>query len=285
MARVMAVSFSEHGQLHYLDPGERHYRVGDWVLFPTDSGSEVARCVWAAEEVDSVALGSLPLCPGLASDADLERDRANRAIRAEAELVAKAWIDHHHLPMKVVGIDFVDRSDDFDQQVVVYFTAPGRVDFRALLGDLARSLRSRIDLRQVAARDAARLIGGIGSCGRELCCSTFLTTFEPISMRLARAQDLPPNPLQISGACGRLMCCLAYEYPLYADFLREAPAIGETVTTPSGEGRVIGRSVPGQSVTVRSVTGEVTRCPLVDVCPTSRARRDRTEQLASGGDV
>ncbi|HSN44666.1 MAG TPA: regulatory iron-sulfur-containing complex subunit RicT [Propionibacteriaceae bacterium] len=282
MVRVMAVSFEEYGHLHYLDPGDETYRVGDLVLFPTDSGPEVARCVWAAEEVESVALGDLPRCAGRASEADLARDQANRAVRAEAELVAKSWIEHHQLPMKVVGVDFVDRAVEFDQQVVIYFTAPGRVDFRALLSDLARSLRSRIDLRQVASRDAARLIGGIGQCGRDLCCATFLTTFEPISSRLARAQDLPSNPLQISGACGRLLCCLAYEYPMNVEFLREAPEIGSTVTTPNGEAKVIGYSVPAQSLTVRSATGEVTRCPRADACQTAPRRKPEGPTFVGG---
>jgi len=279
MQRVMAVSFVANGPLHYLDPGEGDYAVGDWVLHPTDSGPEVARCVWAPENIDDTGLVDLPRSAGHATNRDLERDTRNRAVRAEAEVVAKHLIAEHQLPMKVVGIDYVDTSDDFDHQVVVYFNAPGRVDFRGLLGDLARSLRARIDLRQVGDRDAARLIGGIGSCGRELCCATFMTEFEPISMRLAKLQNRPANPLQISGACGRLMCCLKYEQPLYLDFERTAPAVGERVTSPAGTGVVVGHSAPGQSVTVRTDDGEVARCPLESVCATSRARKERSGRL------
>lgn len=275
----MAVAFVANGQLHYLDPGEQRYRVGDWVLHPTSAGPEVCRVVWAPEEVDAEGFVGLPVCEGLASPEDVARDAENRRIRAEAEVVARALVLQHELPMKIVGVDYLDRGIEFDHLVVIYYTSPERVDFRALLGDLARSLRSRIDLRQVGARDATRISGGVGSCGRELCCSTFLTDFEPVSQRLARVQGLPTNPLQISGACGRLMCCLKYEAPMYTDFLQQAPAIGAEVTSPAGDGVVIGHSVPGNSVTVRTPDGEVVRCPLESVCSKSQGRKERSASL------
>jgi len=271
MAQVMAVAFEPYGRLHYLDAAGHDYAVGDQVLVPTDAGPEVAHVVWAPVEVDG--FDDLPACQGQAQAADLARDSANRAKRAESLLVARRLVTQHELPMKVVGVDFVDRSDEFDQQVVVYFTAPQRVDFRALLGDLARSLRSRIDLRQIGAREAAQVTGGIGSCGRELCCATHLVEFEPVSLRMARLQDLPANPLQIAGACGRLMCCIAYEHPLYLDYLRAAPSVGERVTTPDGDGVVTGHSVPGAAVLVRTDSGETLRCPLTDVCAQRTASR------------
>lgn len=281
MARVMAVAFERYGQLYYLDPGDREFAVGDWVLYPTDDGPEVAQVVWGAEEVDGY--DELPLCPGPATPADLERDATNRQMRADATQVAKELIARHRLPMKVVGVDFLDRSTEFDRMVAVYYTAPRRVDFRQLLPELARALDARVDLRQVGARDAARLIGGIGSCGRELCCTTFLTDFEPVSMRLARVQGLPANPLQISGACGRLMCCLKYEHPLYVEFAGRAPAVGESVEVDGEPGVVVGHDVPGDRVVVRSQAGEVTRCPLESVCSKPRARKLRAEVLAKRG--
>ncbi len=205
----MAVSFERYGRLYYLDPGENDFRVGDLVLVPTEYGPEVAECVWAPEYVDDADFAdtSLPVCVGRAEQSHLDRDAANRRIRAQAKLVAKRLIRSHGLPMKVTAVDFVDTGIDFDQLIVIYFTAPQRVDFRSLVSELARSLQSRIDLRQVGARDAARLTGGLGNCGRDLCCATFLTNLEPVSLRMAKLQDLPPNPLRISGACGRLMCC------------------------------------------------------------------------------
>ncbi|HKH56786.1 MAG TPA: regulatory iron-sulfur-containing complex subunit RicT, partial [Propionibacteriaceae bacterium] len=167
MARVMAVSFERYGRLYYLDAGDEVYAVGDKVLVPTDSGPEVAECVWAPEWVDDdPGFAGLPICAGKAAQAELDRDAANRRRRAEAKLVAKKLIKKNDLPMKVVAVDFVDSGPDVDQLVVIYFNAPHRVDFRALVGELARSLRARIDLRQIGSRDAARLTGGIGSCGR-----------------------------------------------------------------------------------------------------------------------
>lgn len=271
----MAVAFERYGQLHYLDPGEDTYRVGDWVLYPTEDGLEVAQCVWAPEAVEFPD-GDLPRCAGPASEADLARDQRNRQERVDAAAVAREVIARHQLPMKVVGVDLMDQSAEFGKVVAIYYTAPHRVDFRMLLGDLARALQSRVDLRQIGARDAASIIGGVGQCGRELCCTTFLKDFEPVSMRLAKVQGLAANPLQISGACGRLMCCLTYEHPLYTDFLRRAPQLGDTVTTEDGSsGVVVGHEVPLDAVRVRQASGEIVRCPLESVCSTARARKER----------
>ena len=267
MTQVMAVQFSPHGQLHYLDPGAERYRPGEAVLFPTDFGPEVCWVVWAPESSDAEGFASLPVCAGRAAPDDLRRDERIARVRAEALVVSRELVARHHLPMKLVGVDFIDRSDEFDQLVVIYYTAPVRVDFRTLLGDLARTLQARIDLRQVGSRDATRIMGGVGDCGRELCCSTFLETFEPVSMRLAKAQGLSGNPLQIAGACGRLKCCLRYEQPMYTAYAERAPDLGARVLTPSGEATVIGHSVPMDAVSVRGVDGEVSLCPLASVCP------------------
>ena len=253
------------------------------MLVPTESGPEVAECVWAPEWVDDADTNfvDLPVCAGKAGDSELGRDAENRRRRAEAKLVAKKLIKRHELPMKVVGVDYVDSGDDFDELVVIYFTAPHRVDFRALVGELARTLRARIDLRQVGSRDAARLIGGLGNCGRDLCCATFLNDFEPVSLRMAKVQDLPPNPMKISGACGRLMCCLKYEHPLYAEFARQAPAVGERVTTEEGEGVVVAHQVPADSVLVRvGASGAVTSCALATVCGSRQSYESKADDPA-----
>lgn len=277
MAHVMAVSFERYGRLYYLDPGDRTYRVGDRVLVPTEAGPEVAECVWAPEWVDDDGLTDLPVCAGPADDQQLERDVANRRRRAEAKLVAKKLIKKNELPMKVVAVDYVDVGDDFTELIVIYFTAPHRVDFRNLVSELARALQARIDLRQIGSRDSARLIGGLGNCGRDLCCATFLSGFEPVSLRMAKVQDLPPNPLKISGACGRLMCCLKYEHPLYVEFAREVPAVGQPVTVTGaegeeGEGVVVAHQVPADSVLVRmKATGAVSSCSRASVCGSRQA--------------
>jgi cell fate regulator YaaT (PSP1 superfamily) len=279
MPRVMAVSFERYGRLDYLDPGERTYAVGDRVLVPTDAGPEVAECVWAPEWVTDDGDGGfvgLPVCAGPAGDADLARDTEHRRRRAEAKLVARRLVKRHGLPMKVVGIDYLDPATAREELVVVYFTAPHRVDFRTLVGELARSLDSRVDLRQVGSRDAARITGGIGSCGRDLCCATFLKDFEPVTLRMAKVQDLPPNPLKISGACGRLLCCLKYEHPLYAEFAREVPAVGSRVEVDGEQGTVVAHQVPVDAVLVRMKdSGAVSRCSRASVCGSRQAYEGR----------
>ncbi|MDQ1619459.1 MAG: hypothetical protein QOE19_2028 [Actinomycetota bacterium] len=259
---VMAVSFTRYGRLYYLDPGGHGPRVGDKVLVPTESAPEVAECVWAPQWVAEDIAG-LPVCAGLAGAEHLARDESNRARRTAARFTAKRLIRAHRLPMKIVGVDYLDA----EEKIVLYFSAPHRVDFRPLVRDLAGELRARIDLRQLGPRDEARVQGGIGPCGRDLCCATFLKDFEPVSMRMVKDQDLPPNPLKISGACGRLMCCLKYEHPLYQEFTLRAPAVGQRVDSDEGPGRVVGHSVPTESVVVRlDDGGRRCACSLASVC-------------------
>jgi cell fate regulator YaaT (PSP1 superfamily) len=259
---LCAVSFTRYGRLYYLDPGSHRPAVGDKVLVPTDEGPVVAECVWAAQWV-SEDTARFPAMVGPATQSDLADDTLARRRRAEAKTAAKKLIKEHDLPMKVVGIDHVEAAD----RTTIYFTAPHRVDFRALIRDLGATLKRRIELRQLSARDSARVQGGIGSCGRDLCCATFLTDFEPATVRMAKDQDLPLNPLRISGACGRLMCCLKYEHPLYAEFKAAAPAVGERVRTEQGTGRVVGHDVPREAVTVRlDRDGSRCSCSLASVC-------------------
>ncbi len=267
MGMMMAVAFQRHGRLYYLDPGPYTPAVGDHVLVPTDSGPEVAECIWAPQWV-SDEIDGLPVCAGLATDEHLSRDEANRAKRAEGRVAARRLVREHGLPMKVIATDYVDAGN----VLTVYFSAPHRVDFRALVRDLAARLRVRVELRQIGPRDEARLQGGIGPCGRDTCCSTFLKDFEPVSVRMAKDQQLPVNPLRIAGACGRLMCCLKYEHPLYQDFREKAPRIGASVDTPDGPGQVVGHSVPADSVVVRlSADGRRTACDRASVCGSRQA--------------
>lgn len=276
MASMCAVSFERYGRLYYVDPGQCRPVVGDRVLVPTEDGPEVAECVWPARDVAAVA-GKLPVLVGLATEADLRRDRDNRRRRAEAIVATRRLVREHGLPMKVAAVDYLDA----DRRFTVYFTAPERVDFRALVRDLARALGARIDLRQLGARDEARVQGGIGSCGRNLCCSTLLADFEPVAVRMAKDQDLPLNPLRISGACGRLLCCLAYEHPLYREFRATTPAPGTAVTSPAGPATVVGANVPTDTVVVK-VTGSGARssCPRAEVCAVAGRVRRRSGPVA-----
>jgi cell fate regulator YaaT (PSP1 superfamily) len=249
--------------------------VGSKVLVPTDAGPEVAECVWAPQWVDD-EVGGLPLCAGIATEDHLTRDEENRAKRAHARVTARRLIREHSLPMKVVGVDYVGGPPVF----TIYFSAPHRVDFRALVRDLAGRLSGRVELRQVGPRDEARLQGGIGPCGRDLCCATFLKDFEPVSVRMAKDQDLPVNPLRIAGACGRLMCCLKYEHPLYQDFHANAPKVGEEVDTPEGPGVVAGHNVPGDKVVVKlTADGRKCACTRASVCG---SRKDYESRYGDG---
>ncbi|HXA62587.1 MAG TPA: regulatory iron-sulfur-containing complex subunit RicT [Streptosporangiaceae bacterium] len=274
MGMVMAVSFTRYGRLYYLDPGPYSPKVGDRVLVPTESGAEVAECVWAPQW-SSEDIGGLPVCAGIATDEHLARDETNSRRRAEVRTTAKRLIRRHELPMKVIGVDYLDGENIFK----VYFSAPQRVDFRDLVRDLARTMKARVELRQVGPRDEARLQGGIGPCGRDLCCATFLKDFEPVSVRMAKEQDLPVNPLRIAGACGRLMCCLKYEHPLYTQAHERMPQLGSLVATPEGEGHVVGRNVPADTVIVKLDGGSRCACPSASVC----SPRKQHEEMYDAG--
>jgi cell fate regulator YaaT (PSP1 superfamily) len=275
---ICAVTFQPQGRLYYADPGGLTPQVGEHVRYPTDAGDEVAQVVWAPQWV-SDEIGGLPVLTGMASAGDEQDAVTSRTKRAAARVAAKRLIREHDLPMKVSGVDHVVATN----HTTIYFTAPHRVDFRALVRDLGATLKGRVELRQLSARDEARLTGGIGSCGRQLCCATFLVDFEPVSVRMAKAQDLPPNPLRISGACGRLMCCLKYEHPLYEEFAAQAPAVGSEVETPDGDGRVIGHNVPGEQVVVRmAADGRVSRCALASVCSSRKAYDSRADAVPQG---
>jgi cell fate regulator YaaT (PSP1 superfamily) len=275
MGMVCAVVFQRQGRLYYADPGEQTPRVGDQVLYPTEQGPEVAEVMWAPQWV-SEDIGGLPILAGMADGDQLDNAVLSRKRRAAARVAAKRLIREHELPMKLSGVDYEVAS----KLTTVYFTAPHRVDFRGLVRDLAATMNGKVELRQLSARDEARLTGGIGSCGRELCCSTFLVDFEPVSVRMAKDQDLPVNPLRISGACGRLMCCLKYEHPLYQDFAERAPALGEQVETPDGDGTVVGRSVPGEKVVVRmAADGRRSACALASVCSSRKAYDGRADTI------
>jgi cell fate regulator YaaT (PSP1 superfamily) len=275
MGMLCAVSFNRYGRLFYLDPGDLRPGVGDKVLVPTDDGPEVAECVWAAQWVGEDTAG-FPKLAGFAAADDLRRDELIRKRKAEAKVAAKKLIREHDLPMKVVAVDHVPGDG---ARTTIYFTAPHRVDFRSLVRDLGATLHCRVELRQLSARDSAKVQGGIGSCGRDLCCATFLTDFEPVTIRMAKDQDLPLNPLRISGACGRLMCCLKYEHPLYQAFQASAPAVGERVTTAEGSGRVVGHSVPRDAVVVRmDADGSRCACSLASVCGPRQAYESRDDR-------
>ncbi len=276
MPMMMAVTFVRAGKLYYLDAGGFAPRVGDHVLYPTTTSPEVAQVVWGPEWVDG-EVGGLAECVGIATEQDIRRDDENRRRRTEIQVTAQKLIREQRLPMKISGVDWVDVGHESGRATAtVYFTAPTRVDFRQLVRELANSLDAKVMFTQLSTRDDARVQGGIGSCGRDTCCSTFLVDFDTVTLRMARDQDLPPNPMKISGACGKLMCCLKYEHPLYDEFLNEVPAIGERVATEDGDGRVVAHDVPRDQVVIRlDAGGGRSVCDRASACSARAAYESR----------
>lgn len=271
MGMVCAVTLVDRGRLHYATPGPLDLEVGDKVLLPTEHGPVVGTVVWAAEYVSDDTSG-FPEVLGRADEADIVAQDELRRDKALAIVATRRLAREHGLPMKILAADKQTDSG----RTVIYYSAPEKVDFRSLLRDLSATLRTRVELRQLGDRDAVRAVGAIGSCGRETCCSTFLKDYEPVTLSMAKDQDLPANPLRISGVCGRLMCCLKYEHPLYQDFKAHAPAIGDTVDSPDGPARVIGHAVPTDSVVLRlNADGSHQVCPRASVCTARKAYETR----------
>lgn len=262
MPIVVGVVFKEAGKVYYFDPAGIDLKTGDHVIVKTARGTEFGEVVSPPEDVpeDEIA-AALKKVIRKASKEDVEKNSKNAAKEKEAFGTAEKKIEKHKLPMKLIDVEYVfDRS-----KIIFYFTADGRIDFRELVKDLASVFRTRIELRQIGVRDEAKLIGGLGPCGRKLCCTLFLSDFEPVSIRMAKDQDLPLNPLKISGICGRLMCCLKYEHEVYKDFKKKAPKRGTRVDTTQGEGTVVDYNVPRSKVLVEIGEGIITEIPLEEI--------------------
>ncbi len=271
MGMLCAVTLVDRGQLHYADPGALSVQVGDKVLLPTEHGPVVGTVVWAAEYISDDTSG-FPTVVGMATDDDVTAQAELRQVKARTMVATRRLVREHKLPMKVLAAD--PQADA--GRTVIYYSSPETVDFRSLLRDLSATLHTRVELRQLAARDAVRATGAIGSCGRDTCCSTFLKDYEPVTLAMARDQDLPVNPMRISGACGRLMCCLKYEHPLYQEFKKNAPPVGAAVDTPDGPGTVVSHSVPADSLVIRlNGDGSHQVCPRASVCGARKAYESR----------
>lgn len=238
MQTVVGVRFKKAGKIYYFDPVGIRLSAGEAVIVETARGLEYGEIVIAPRQVDEAEI-VLPLKPVLrkATAQDHEKVEENRAKQVEAFKICEQKIKAHDLPMNLVDVEYT-----FDvNKIIFYFTAEGRIDFRELVKDLAAVFRTRIELRQIGVRDEAKMIGGIGCCGRPLCCATFLGDFEPVSIRMAKDQNLSLNPTKISGICGRLMCCLKYESDCYGNGCKKItpPAVGTRVVTVEGDGTVL----------------------------------------------
>jgi len=249
MQEVVGIKFRNSAKVYYFAPnGLDDLEVGEYVIVETVRGQEAGTVAFAAREVEEKEIpGQLKGILRRATALDLTQMERFQQKEAEALSCCREQVAEHKLLMKVIRAEY-----NFDgSYLTFYFTAEKRVDFRALVKELARIFQSRIELRQVGVRDEVRLLGGYGLCGRPHCCSTWLTEFRPISIRMAKQQNLPLSPMEISGVCGRLLCCLAYENDAYAEIRRHMPRRGSRIQTPRGPGQVIALNVLQENVDVR----------------------------------
>ena len=248
MTKVIGVRFRTAGKIYYFDPTRFEIKKGDHVIVETARGVEYGTVVGCIREVDDSKVVQ-PLKPVLriATERDNEQEAANKGKEKEAFRICQEKIRKHGLDMKLIDAEYT-----FDNnKVLFYFTADGRIDFRELVKDLASVFKTRIELRQIGVRDETKILGGIGICGRRLCCHTHLSEFVPVSIKMAKEQNLSLNPTKISGVCGRLMCCLKHEEETYEDLNRRLPNIGDYVTTDDGlKGEVSSVNVLRQQVKV-----------------------------------
>jgi cell fate regulator YaaT (PSP1 superfamily) len=236
MLKVIGVRFKEAGKIYFFNPDDIKMKRDSSVIVETVRGIEFGKVVWGVRfvEEDEVVL-PLKRVLRLATSEDILKQQSNQIAAVEALQICSEKVKGHQLEMKLVDAEYTfDRN-----KLIFYFTADGRVDFRELVRDLAAVFRTRIELRQIGVRDEAKMLGGIGPCGRVLCCSSFLGDFEPVSIKMAKDQNLSLNPTKISGLCGRLMCCLKYENDNYEQTKDTLPDIGDAVFTPEGIGQVM----------------------------------------------
>lgn len=248
MVKVIGVKFRTAGKVYYFDPVEFVLNVGDHVIVETARGIEYGSVALANTEVDeSEIVSPLKKIIRIATKEDTVKHEEIEKKKESALKTCEEKIRKRGLEMKLIDVEYT-----FDNsKVIFYFTADGRIDFRELVKDLAAVFKMRIELRQIGVRDEAKMMGGIGSCGRELCCNSYLSDFEPVSIKMAKVQNLSLNPTKISGICGRLMCCLKYENDVYLELRKGMPEVGEKIKTPEGIGKVIEANIFKESVKVR----------------------------------
>ncbi len=232
---IIGVSFREAGKIYYFAPGKFSFSAGDRVIVDTSRGVEIGTVKTPNKKVPaSEIVTPLKAVTRPATQQDLERDAKNRQLEMDAAIICKKKIQTHGLEMSLVAVEYT-----FDNsKLIFYFTCESRVDFRELVKDLAATFRTRIELRQIGIRDEAKMMGGLGTCGRKYCCSGFLTDFVQVSIKMAKEQNFSLNSAKVSGACGRLMCCLRYEHETYEEALKVTPPVNSIVKTPDGVGTV-----------------------------------------------
>ena len=252
MAIIVGVQFQKNGKIHNYDTNGIDCKPDDYVVADTPHGADLGQVVVGNRTVDKDDNCTMRKIIRIATEKDLQNSTENRRKEKEAFEICQQKIAEHQLDMKLVSVEYA-----FDNsKALFYFTANGRVDFRSLVKDLASAFKMRIELRQIGVRDEARMIGGLGPCGRQICCGAFLDEFQPVSIKMAKEQNLSLNPTKISGVCGRLMCCLKYEQDHYEQTRKMMPRVGKEVITPDGTGNVTDLNIVKETVFVRIVNGD-----------------------------
>ncbi|MBI4289030.1 MAG: stage 0 sporulation family protein [Chloroflexi bacterium] len=279
MAEVVGVRFKRAGKIHYFNPTGFELKVGDLIVADGGRGPEIGRVVVAPPQVIASDVAE-PMKPVLrkATDEDKKKAEANKEKEKEAFLIAKEIIGRLRLPMKLMNVDSPLEGDRF----TFHFTSEGRVDFRELARELSNSLKAKVDLRQVGPRDEAKITGGYGHCGRVLCCANHLSEFAPVSIKMAKEQEISLNPTKISGSCGRLLCCLAYEIEQYRLLKARLPKKGQQVQTPMGPATVVYTSPLTETVIVELETKATVEYPASQVKPVAAAGGEPAPNGATG---
>ena len=253
MIKVVGVRFKKAGKIYYFDPVDMNIEKNTYVVVETARGIEFGECVIGVKEIsENDIVAPLKSVLRIATEEDINKHFKNKDKEKDAFDICLKKIQEHELTMKLIDVEYT-----FDNnKVIFYFTADGRVDFRELVKDLATIFKTRIELRQIGVRDEAKMLGGLGPCGRPMCCSTFLGDFASVSIKMAKEQNLSLNPTKISGICGRLMCCLNYEQSTYEDIRKRMPKVGSIVKTSEGTGEVFSNNTVKESVKVKLRKGE-----------------------------
>ncbi len=264
MDNIVGIRFRESGKIYHFAPGHFVLKEGDEVIVKTDKGLSLGIVATPVTRRDpSYPKDQLKEVFRLANDNDRQQYQECLAREKEAHLFCQERIETRGLPMTLVDVEsFFDGS-----KIIFYFYADGRVDFRELVKDLVNKLHTRVELRQIGVRNKAKMIGGVGPCGRELCCATFLKEFHSVSVKMAKEQNLSLNPTKISGVCGRLMCCLKYEYGDYIEMKKGMPKVGKRIITPEGEGKVVRQNVMEKRVVISLTDGREIEMDIPDLCP------------------
>jgi len=260
MKRLVGIQFKQASRVYFFECGESPELVaGTEVVVETEFGLGLGKVACTPKDVeDKDAPPKLKRIVRLADESDIERLRKNKERQKHAFDLCVKLIKQKKLDMKLVGVEYLYDAS----KAIFFFSAEQRVDFRDLVRDLARSLHTRIEMKQIGVRDESKFVGGIGCCGRQICCSTFLREFHTVSVKMAKEQNLAMNPSKISGLCGRLMCCLAFEHPFYEEACKKMPKKGKTIDTPDGPARIVDINVIKKLVTISTESGGTITVPL-----------------------